>query len=375
MVAKRLLVFPGDPIHRYATKGEIKTRYWNPGCVFDQVDICTFADEEVDPGVVQELVGDAELTIHPLGNYMKAMATFPVHLARTLRLARALDPSVIRSHGAHIQSFYACFIGRRLNRPVIVSLHGDYEEVRSYRDVMPFWSYVKVAGASRLFERYALSRASSVICVTAFLERYARKFGAQRVDVIYNRVYTGNFRVRSTPREPGPLRILCVGRVNKQKNQECLLEAVRGLDVQLRLVGSDSTEYRDHLERLARQYGISQRVEFKYGVPHNVIHEEYLWADIFAIATKFEGFCIPILEAMACGLPVVASDIPPIAEILGDTGFLLEITPERFTETFQRLVDDTLRKKVGTRARARAEMLDGGRMEAKEKALYEEFMA
>jgi hypothetical protein len=38
-------------------------------------------------------------------------------------------------------------------------------------------------------------------------------------------------------------------------------------------------------------------------------------------------------------------------------------------------VDDTLRKKVGTRARARAEMLDGGRMEAKEKALYEEFMA
>ncbi len=375
MTDRRLVVFPGDPIIRYARKGEIKPRYWNPGNIFSRVDICSFADEEVEPSKVQELVGDAELHIHPLGTYARAIATLPIHLARTEALVRELRPAVIRAHGAHVPAFYASRIGTRLGISVITSLHGDYDEIRSYPDVVPIMSYLKNYAASRLFERYALPRTASVICVTGFLEHYARKYGASRVEIIYNRVDTRKFSPREHERAPGPLRLLCIGRLNKQKNQECLIEAVRGLDVEFRLVGSDSEEYAAHLHQLVQRYGMADRIEFKPSVKYAMIEAEYHWADVFAIATKFEGFCIPVLEAMACGLPVVAADIPPLAEIMGGTGIRVDIAPQGFRDAFVRLSDDTeYRQQLGSRARERALTLDGGEMERREQALYEEFM-
>ncbi len=48
----------------------------------------------------------------------------------------------------------------------------------------------------------------------------------------------------------------------------------------------------------------------------------YRMADVFAFPTHYEGFCLPVLEAMACGTPVVANDIPVLAEVTGDGAFL-----------------------------------------------------
>lgn len=368
----RLAVFPGDPIFKYCEKGEIKPRYWNPGEIFDRVDIFSFANREVEPELVQELGGRAELHLHPIGSFSRALSRMPYSLWRTKRLVEGVRPDLIRGHGAHIPAFYATYIGRRLGIPTVISLHGDYEEIRRFPQVVSWNSYLKNYFASRLFERYALSRADAVICVTQFIERYARKYGARQVEVIYNRVPTKKFVPR--PPRPGrlaPLRLLCVGRINRQKNQECLLAAARDLDVHLRFIGKDSEDYLAYLKARVAEWGMAERVEFIPAVPYSRIETYYQEADVFAIATRFEGFCIPVLEAMASGLPVVVSRIPPLVEIVGEAGLIVDLEPQHFREAFARLAEDSLlRRQLAEKARQRAEGFDGELMEEKERALY-----
>lgn len=369
---RKLAVFPGDPIFKYHEKGEIKPRYWNPGEIFDRVDILSFADREVDPALVQELVGKAELHIHPIGNFQKALAGLPYYLHRAKRLVEEIQPDIIRGHGAHIAAFYATHIGSKLRIPSIISLHGDYEEIRSFPQVVSLGSYLKNYIASRLFERYALSHADTVICVTGFIEGYARKYGAKEVEIIYNRVSTKKFS--PAPQRGGklaPLRVLCIGRVNKQKNQECLLEATKDLDVQIRFIGKDSEEYLEFLKERVGELGMQDRVEFVSAVPYSEIEKYYHEADVFAIATHFEGFCIPVLEAMASALPVVVSRIPPLVEIVGEAGVVVDISSENYKNAFAELADDDgLRNRLSKMARERSEGFDGDLMEERERDLY-----
>jgi len=369
---RKLAVFPGDPIYKYYEKGEIKPRYWNPGEIFDRVDILSFADREVEPRLVQDLVGRAELHIHPIGTFQKALAGLPYFLRRAKRLVEEIQPDIIRGHGAHIAAFYATYIASKLRIPSIISLHGDYEEIRSFPDVVSLSSYLKNYVASRLFEGYALAHADSVLCVTSFIENYARKYGAREIEIIYNRVSTGKFNPKPVvPGKLNPLRILCIGRVNKQKNQECLLEATKDLDVQIRFIGKDSEEYLEFLKERVAKLGMQGRVEFIPAVPYSEIEKYYQDADVFAIATKFEGFCIPVLEAMASGLPVVVSRIPPLVEIVGEAGIVVDIAPENYREAFVRLAGDPdLRNSLAVKARERSVGFDGGVMEEREKDLY-----
>ena len=77
---------------------------------------------------------------------------------------------------------------------------------------------------------------------------------------------------------------------------------------------------RQALELLAADLGLVDRVRFLGSVPHACIQEYYVRADLFALATHYEGFGMPVLEAMAAGLPVVVCDTDPLPEILGECG-------------------------------------------------------
>jgi glycosyltransferase involved in cell wall biosynthesis len=194
--------------------------------------------------------------------------------------------------------------------------------------------------------------------------------------VIYNRAYVEQFDVAGAAhkRVASPLTILTVGRFVRAKYQECLIRAVHQLDAKLVLIGNG--ELRPSLERLVTTLQMADRVTFHSRVPHGEIALQYSAADIFAIATHYEGFCIPVLEAMAAGLPIVASRIPSIEEILGDAGVLVENEPAAFAAALRRLIADPgLRHEYGGRARRRASMMDGSVMEAREAALYETLCA
>ena len=364
MSGRRLVVVPGDPLYKYYEKGEIKARYWNPCGLFDEVHIISLSPHDIAEEKVQVLVGDARLQIHAIGR--PTMWTLPLYFSKVRRLVSRLKPDLIRAHGPWHTGSLAVYAGRALNVPVVVSVHSDRDAQRHHEPSL-------LLQMVRPLENYTLRNASVVICVSDYLHTYTRRHGASRNYTVYNKVYCENFNEQKTTKQEGPLQVLSVMRLDRAKNPECLIDAIAPLDARLKLIGKGELE--EALRRQVRDLGLVDRVEFIPQVPNSEIAEHYHKADTFAMATHHEGFCIPVLEAMAAGLPIVASATGPIPEVLGGTGLLVENNPAAFTRALQMLQNDAQRREdMGAAARQRAVLIDGPRMEERENHLYRALM-
>lgn len=360
----KFCVFSNDPLYKYRHKGEVKPRYWNPDDLFDEVHVFSFCDRDIAPAEVQELAGRARLRIIPLG-YPGPFRLWRQY-RQALRELRAIQPDLIRAHNPWHAGAIAVRAAKTLGIPVVLSLHTHYGARRR-------WEGRWLLQGLRLLEWYSLSRADRVWCVSEYLKGYARQMGARVVEVIYNRVYAAQFQGARQALRGRPL-ILSVGRLDPPKDQECLIRAVQGLNAELELVGDGAN--RGHLERLASDLGLAEQVRFVGAVPHDHIQDYYAQADFFAMATGYEGFCIPVLEAMAAGLPVVACDTDPLPEILGGQGLVVPRRPESFRQAFSWLMANPAQAlALGQQARARALILDGPLMETREAALYIDMIA
>jgi len=134
-----------------------------------------------------------------------------------------------------------------------------------------------------------------------------------------------------TPASPAGrprIRILSAGRLEKVKGHKYLLDAFGAVvntaefDPQLILVGDGSE--RANLEKQCKDLGIRNLVEFAGEVPHSELSHYYHKADVFIMPSLSEGFGIAALEAMACGVPVVASRTGGLVDIISeDAGILV----------------------------------------------------
>jgi glycosyltransferase involved in cell wall biosynthesis len=361
----RLVVIPGDPLYKYTRKGEVKARYWNPCGIFDEVHIISLVPQDVDAAEVQAVAGDAHLEVHPIGR--PTPLSLLAYFGRVRRLVERLRPDIIRAHGPWQCGTLGVYAAGHLGIPSLVSVHNEIDVMRRHeRPVM--------LNLVRPLERYSLSRASAVLCVSDYLHAYARRHGARRTLTAYNRVYTEQFAQSRDYTMGDTPTVLSVMRLDAQKDPATLIRSIADLDLRLVLVGHGELE--QQLHELVRDLHMDERVEFVPMVPNRLIHETYAAADLFAMATRYEGFCIPVLEAMASGLPVVACNTDPIPEILGGTGLVVERRPEAFRDGFAQLLgDEQLRQRLGRAARARAAQLDGALMEEREAEIYSAFMA
>ncbi len=128
-----------------------------------------------------------------------------------------------------------------------------------------------------------------------------------------------------------PKRILFVGRFDPYKNVTGLLTAFDLLRQQLpgavRLViaGAPDPRYPEPLH-FARQRGLERDIEWLGYVSGPQLVAAYQQADVFVLPSRYEGFGLPVVEAMACGTPVVCSDVSSLPEVAG--GAALLITPD-----------------------------------------------
>lgn len=356
----KLCVFLTDPMKVFYRKGEIKERYYNPGDVFNEVHLVSFCHKDLDPDIVKEVAGRAKLFIHPVGR--NNIILLPFIIIKILSLTKKISPDVIRAYDSSLRGALAVLCGRILGIKTVISLHADLDEQRRFRKDFKF-------RIRRFLERYSLGNANKVICVTGYLVPYAKRYGAKDVTVIYNRIdvksfYNDRKRDDHTARE-----ILCVARLDSQKYQECLIRALKNIDMNLTLIGSGQME--KYLRELVVKLNIGDKVRFIGAVANKEIPFYYKSADIFAIATHYEGFCIPVIEAMASGLPIIASDIPPIREVVDGAGILVENKPEAFSNMFKRLKEDKdLYISLSEAGKRRVLLFDSGLLELKERELY-----
>ena len=187
-----------------------------------------------------------------------------------------------------------------------------------------------------------------------------------RVSVIYNGIDLSRCVPKTTYETGETVTILHVGRFDVPKNHPGLLEAFRLLlethpECRLRLVGDG--ELRPDMEKLAREKGIADAVEF-CGMQSNVypyLHD----ADIFTLPSIYEGNPMTIIEAMGTGLPIVASRVGGIPDMIsdGESGLLVEPEPQSICAGLPRLVGDVaLRQRLGLAARKQSQTFSAEHM-------------
>jgi glycosyltransferase involved in cell wall biosynthesis len=265
---------------------------------------------------------------------------------RIRRLVAELKPDIL--HALHLTS-YGFLAGLCEARPRVVSVWGT--------DILqaPGWSPLHNA-----ITRYALARADHVTATGFRLAsatlRYAPR--AKPVTVIPYGVDTTRFRPAEHSGN-GYVVIGSVGRLSMEKGLGDLLRATarlveRGLPVRVLLAGSGPERAR--LEALARELHIEERVEFRGDVAHDDVPAVLGEIDIFVMPSRAEGFGVAALEAAATGLPVVASRVHGIPDVVrhGETGLLVHPRDVAgLAGAIEQLAGDrTLRQQMGRAGRA-----------------------
>ena len=128
--------------------------------------------------------------------------------------------------------------------------------------------------------------------------------------------------------------ILYVGRVKAEKGPLLLLDALALMPVRRRphlvLLGGDEEEnsnYQGEMRRKCRELSLEKNVTFLESVTHEKLLYYYNAADLCAITSYYESFCMVALEALACGTPVVATDVGVLRQIIepGESGYVVPV--------------------------------------------------
>ncbi len=139
--------------------------------------------------------------------------------------------------------------------------------------------------------------------------------------------------------------VLSVGSLEPGKNRARLIAAIhalrsRGSQARLVIVGQPAWGYERDFA-LVRRLGLEDRVRFLDYVPAADLPALYTGARVFAFPSLYEGFGLPVLEAMACGTPVVTSNVSATAEVAGDAALLVDPRDvEAIADAIERVLDD-----------------------------------
>lgn len=299
-------VFVRERLRHIVATGEATARAvaLRPGVTMRQV--ARPADEDAIPVRYQPVPALPLVTnwIEPL---LWASAAAPA-----VREAAGDDPSdaILDGHFLYPDGVAAVLIGRRLGLPVVLSARGSDVNVKCRNPVIRRWV------------RWAVAHCAAVITVSQALADALRdlKIHPTRLAVIPNGVDHATFRVHD--REQCKQRwsvaghvIASVGHLVSEKGHDIAIEALQDWpDTQLLIVGEGPE--RERLERQAAQRGVAARTHFLGLVPHADMGDVYGAADALVLPSVREGMPNVILESLACGTPVVATDVGGIGEVI-----------------------------------------------------------
>jgi teichuronic acid biosynthesis glycosyltransferase TuaC len=209
------------------------------------------------------------------------------------------------------------------------------------------WGHAKGCSSQVLA---AANKAAGLLAVSAALKADMVALGMDASKIMVH--YTGLDPLRFAPRDriaekaklgiTGPL-ILCVGALIPRKNQALLIEALVQLpDATLILAGQGESEAAYRM--LAAQFKVTDRVRFMGSVPHNALPALLAAADVMALVSQSEGLANAWVEALACGTPVVASNVGGAPELMrsSDAGRIVEREVGAIVAAIRELLDSPI---------------------------------
>lgn len=253
------------------------------------------------------------------------MTTAPFTLAASgLAAARRLqaegfDFDLIDAHYFYPDGVAATMIGRALGKPVVITARGtDINLIPQHR--LPRQMILRAAAASGHMVTVCKALKDALVALGA---------PADKVTVLRNGVDLELFRPddRQAARVRFGMRgfaLASVGHLIERKGHGLVIGALPGLpDAQLYIAGSGPEE--QALRGLAASLGVADRVHFLGSLPQDALRSLYNGADALVLASSREGWANVLLEAMACGTPVVASDVWGTPEVVAapEAGMLM----------------------------------------------------
>lgn len=274
--------------------------------------------------------------------------------------------------------------------PVLVSIH----------DILPLTARADHPGLRDALVRWltpgTVRKSARVLTVSETVRQELIEYFAltpEKVVTVFNGIDHETFRPRDSGSESGPVQerwglkedyILYMGAIAPRKNLEIVLQGFHqfqsrhGSGVKLVLAGLiRSEEYRDHLRRKIEEWGLNESVVMTGFISDSDYLALLQGAKVFLAPSRGEGFDLPALEAAACAVPVICSDIPVHRELLKET--TLYFHPDRFHELADALVrlwnDDRERTSLVEQALNRSKEFHWSKMAQGVAEIYSSFFS
>jgi glycosyltransferase involved in cell wall biosynthesis len=230
--------------------------------------------------------------------------------------------------------------------------------------------------------RLVWRRAKFVVANSEGLKQLAQKTNSeQKIEIIQNGVDIQMFKP-AEKKQNEYVCILSVSRLTPRKGLRYLIQAIKILlentsltekaKIELQIIG-DGDE-KNALEQLANELGISHKVKFLGRILHENLASYYAQADIFCLPSLNEGMSNTVLEALATGMPIVATKTGGTEELVrdGENGFFAaQKSAQDLAEKLESLInDETLRVRFGQASRKRAETMSWANVAEKYVKLY-----
>jgi teichuronic acid biosynthesis glycosyltransferase TuaC len=283
----------------------------------------------------------------PLSGALTAFWLF-LRLAPMLARIRKTFPfEIIDTHFGHPEGIAGALLSSVLHVPFTMTLRGN-EPKHSRTRLGRFWM------------SWALRRASGIFTVSGRLRQFAIELGAEpgRVRVIPNGIDAAVFfpRDRAGYRTKhgfalDQLLIVSAGALVERKGHHRIIQALAGMSKgtnrpQLAIAGGPGPEgeYEQQIRNLVSSFGLESTVRFMGPLAPETLAELMSAADVFCLASTNEGWPNVVHEALACGAPVVATDVGAIPDLL-DGGRYGVIVPCNDQPGLQRGLEEGLRRK------------------------------
>lgn len=252
-----------------------------------------------------------------LDGYFLALSTYSL----MQRLKREFDFTIIDSHFAYPDGFAATRLGKWLSAPVTITLRGTEIRHSMSKTIRPFLTN-------------ALQTATKVFSVSNSLKQQMIALGIEKekITVVGNGVDTEKFYPleKQTMREKLGLKesekiLITIGGLVERKGFHRVLEVMPALIKQFPglkylVVGGPSAEgdWTEKLKNMVIELKLQNNVIFLGSLPPVQLKEVLSAADVFVLPTRNEGWANVILEAMACGIPVIATDVGGNSEVISN---------------------------------------------------------
>lgn len=323
--------------------------------------------------VVQDLARFARtvrvsiLTLHPVPPPLRAdlqahgiavESLRPISLTSLTRARRMLRDAAL----LHVHLFPSLYLTAPLRTPKIFTEHGTHNRRR-----MRAWT--------RPLERRVYRRYDSVVCISEAVRQALEPWIGRSdtgLQVIGNGVALDRFEGRARMQPKSPARLVMTGTFTRHKDQATLIRAIAALPGSIRLTLVGEGPGRAALVELCSRLRVEDRVEFAGEIAPEALAALLPKFDLYVQSSHAEGFGLAALEAMACGLPTLGSDVPGLAELIGDTALLFAPGDvEELAQRIRSILEDADRyAALSRRALARASQFDVGRMVEQYEALY-----